>query len=235
MRMAVPMESARPAAEAAIGHAPAGGDEAPIRAAHHFTKQAGAAIAPPHKTHRYRADRRATHHGQDDAARAFHMAASDQILERRDQTGCGSLLRHAAACEASKRRIFHGIVGRTPAFVVSRRNATRTRVQTNRSRRASHPTRTLCPAMKNPARNRRRRNCCGATSIRRDRRRKIRARNSRCRFAAMTAPRFPAISVRSRPAASAHRRRRQWRRCPSAAGPHDACVSPAAWSGAQPA
>ena len=74
--MAVAMESARSTAEAAIGNAPAGRDQTPVRTEGGFTRQAGAAIAPPHKTHRYRADRRSAHHGQDDAARAFHDAAS---------------------------------------------------------------------------------------------------------------------------------------------------------------
>src|SRR3984957_7958699 len=82
MRMAmpvpVPVESST--AEAAIGHALARRDETPIRAPRHFAKQAGAAAPQPHKTHRYRADRRVTTQVQDDAARAFHGAASRQIL-----------------------------------------------------------------------------------------------------------------------------------------------------------
>jgi hypothetical protein len=75
MGVAVPVESAT--AEAAIGYATARCDETPIRAARDFTQQARTAIAPSHKAHRYRADRRATHHGQKDAVRAFHGAASD--------------------------------------------------------------------------------------------------------------------------------------------------------------
>src|SRR6202035_1250974 len=53
MRVAMPMES--PTAESAIGHTLTRRDDTPIRAARHF--EAGAAVAPPHKTHRYRADR----------------------------------------------------------------------------------------------------------------------------------------------------------------------------------
>jgi hypothetical protein len=74
MGVAVPVESVN--AEAAIGHATARCDETPVRAARDSTQQARAAIAPPYKTHRYRADRRATHHGQKDAPRAFHGAVS---------------------------------------------------------------------------------------------------------------------------------------------------------------
>jgi hypothetical protein len=77
MGVAVPVESVN--AEAAIGYAAARRDETPVRAARDFTQQAGTAIAPPHKPHRYRADRRATHHGQKDAARAFHGAVSGWI------------------------------------------------------------------------------------------------------------------------------------------------------------
>jgi hypothetical protein len=85
MRMAVAVEPARSTAEAAIGHAPARRDEPPVRATRHFAKQAGAAIAPPRKTHRYRADRGGTHHGQDDAARAFHGVASGEIRKTAGQ------------------------------------------------------------------------------------------------------------------------------------------------------
>jgi hypothetical protein len=83
MRMAVPVESARSSTKATIGHALARRDEPPVRAARYFAKEAGAAVAPPHKTHRYRADRRGTHHGQNDTARAFHGVVSGEILKRR--------------------------------------------------------------------------------------------------------------------------------------------------------
>jgi len=66
MGVAMAVESA--AAEAAIGHALARRDETPIRAARYLAKEAGAAIASPHKTRRYRGNRGGTHHGQDDAA-----------------------------------------------------------------------------------------------------------------------------------------------------------------------
>ena len=87
MRVAVAVESARSTAEAAIGYALARRDEPPIRATGHVAKQAGATIAPPHKTHRYRADRGSTHHGQDDAARAFHGVASGEIRKTAGQAG----------------------------------------------------------------------------------------------------------------------------------------------------
>jgi hypothetical protein len=66
MRVAMAVESTT--AEAAIGHALACRDETSIRAARYLAKEAGAAIASPHKSHRYRGNRGGTHHGQEDAA-----------------------------------------------------------------------------------------------------------------------------------------------------------------------
>jgi hypothetical protein len=91
----MPVESVN--AEAAIGYATARCDETPVRAARDFTQQAGTAIAPPHKTHRYRADRRATHHGQENAARAFHAAVSGSIFKGRIEFVAGNLVRRAGA------------------------------------------------------------------------------------------------------------------------------------------
>jgi hypothetical protein len=79
MTVAVPMESVRPVAEAAIGHALASHDGASVEAARHLTKESGAAVASFDKSHRYSANGAAPHHGQDDAARAFHVATSGQI------------------------------------------------------------------------------------------------------------------------------------------------------------
>ena len=87
MRVAVAVESARSTAEATIGYAFAGRGEPSVRATGHAAKKAGATITPPHKTHRYRADRGGTHHGQDDAARAFHGVASGEILRAAGQAG----------------------------------------------------------------------------------------------------------------------------------------------------
>jgi hypothetical protein len=96
----MPVESVN--AEAAIGHATARCDETSIRAARDFTQQAGTAIAPPHKPRRYRADRRAPHHGQKDAARAFHWAASGQIFKGRVEFVAGNLGWRAAARQVKR-------------------------------------------------------------------------------------------------------------------------------------
>jgi hypothetical protein len=103
MGVAVPVESAT--AEAAMGHATAGRDETPVRAARDFPQQAWAAIAPSHKTHRYRADRRATHHGQEDAARAFHGAASGRIFKCGIESVVGNLGRRAGARQVNARKL----------------------------------------------------------------------------------------------------------------------------------
>lgn len=96
----MPVESAT--AEAAMGYATARCDETPVRAARDFTQQAGTAIAPPYKPHRYRADRRATHHGQKDAARAFHGAVSGWIFKGWVEFGAGNLGRRAAARQVKR-------------------------------------------------------------------------------------------------------------------------------------
>ena len=70
MSMKMPVEPMHPAAEAAIGHAA-------IAPAIRIVDQrvTGAAISARHKTHRHRADGSCPHHGQNDAARAFHGEA----------------------------------------------------------------------------------------------------------------------------------------------------------------
>src|SRR5450432_669124 len=71
MAMPVPVESMQAAAKAAIGRG-ANFREPSIRAARSIGNASGTAVYPRHKTHRYRADSRGTHHGQDDTARRFH-------------------------------------------------------------------------------------------------------------------------------------------------------------------
>lgn len=69
--MAMPVELMQGAAKTAIGRG-ATFNEPSIRAAGSIGKASGSAVHPRHKTHRYRANGRGTHHGQDDTARTFH-------------------------------------------------------------------------------------------------------------------------------------------------------------------
>jgi hypothetical protein len=81
MAMTVAVESMRPAAEAAI----CGGatlNEASVRAARSIWHASGTAIDTWHKAHRYRADRRCTHHGQDHTAGTFHAITCTHTLEQ---------------------------------------------------------------------------------------------------------------------------------------------------------
>jgi hypothetical protein len=71
MAMAMPVETMRCTAEAAIGRG-AVLNEPSVRAARSIRNAPGAAVYPRHKTHRYRTDGSGAHHGQDDAARTFH-------------------------------------------------------------------------------------------------------------------------------------------------------------------
>ena len=80
MAMAVTMESMRCTAEAAICRG-ATLNEASIRVARSIWHASGTAIDTRHKTHRYRADRRGTHHGQDDTAGTFHAITCTHTLE----------------------------------------------------------------------------------------------------------------------------------------------------------
>src|SRR5450755_558606 len=68
---AMPMEAMQATAKAAIGRG-ATFNQPSIRAARSIGNPSGTAVYPRHKTHRYRADGRGTHHGQDDTARTFH-------------------------------------------------------------------------------------------------------------------------------------------------------------------
>ncbi len=71
MAVPVPVEPMQAAAKTAIGRG-ATFNEPSIRAARSIGNASGSAIYPRHKTHRYGADGRGTHHGQDDTARTFH-------------------------------------------------------------------------------------------------------------------------------------------------------------------
>ena len=73
MTVTVRLESMWRTAEAAIGGA-AILHRSSVRAAYHDWYASGPAIALLRKAHRYRAGRRGTHHGQDDAAGTFHRA-----------------------------------------------------------------------------------------------------------------------------------------------------------------
>src|SRR5260370_20928303 len=57
-------------------------NEASIRAERSIRHASGTAIDTRHKAHRYRADRRGTHHGQDDTAGTFHAINCTHTLEQ---------------------------------------------------------------------------------------------------------------------------------------------------------
>ena len=80
MPVTMTMESMRPAAEAAICRG-ATLNEASIRAGRSIWHASGTAIDTRHKAHRYRADRRGTHHGQDHTAGTFHAITCTHTLE----------------------------------------------------------------------------------------------------------------------------------------------------------
>jgi hypothetical protein len=71
MAVPVPVEPMQAAAKTAIGRW-ATFHEPSIRATRSIGNASGSAVYPRHKTHRYRADGRGTHHGQDDTARTLH-------------------------------------------------------------------------------------------------------------------------------------------------------------------
>jgi hypothetical protein len=74
MTVAVPAEPVWPVTEAAIGHALASRDRTSVQAGRHLTKKSRTAVTSLRKSHRYDADGPTPYHGQDDAARAFHVA-----------------------------------------------------------------------------------------------------------------------------------------------------------------
>jgi len=126
--MAVTVESGT--AEAAICRG-ATLNEASIRAERSIWHAPGTAIDARHKAHRYRADRRGTHHGQDDTARTFHAitcACIRRVLAKpslwHSSLGIEADLRSAGK---PKPAVSQDRAGRGPGgFVVSRRrkNAT---------------------------------------------------------------------------------------------------------------
>jgi hypothetical protein len=80
VKMAMTVESMQCTAKAAICRG-ATLNEAPVRAARSIWNASGTAIDARHKTHRYRANRRGTHHGQDDTAGTFHAITCACRLE----------------------------------------------------------------------------------------------------------------------------------------------------------
>ena len=83
MRMAVEMavEMVREAPEAAIGHTLAGDVRSSVETARYLAKESRAAIILIDKAHRDCADGPAAHHGQDDAARTFHVTALGDTMQ----------------------------------------------------------------------------------------------------------------------------------------------------------
>jgi len=81
MAMPVTMAVESGTAEAAICRG-ATLNEASIRAERSIRHASGTAIDTRHKAHRYRADRRGTHHGQDDTAGTFHAITCTHTLEQ---------------------------------------------------------------------------------------------------------------------------------------------------------
>src|SRR5437879_3366246 len=100
--VAMPVKSMRHTAEAAIGCAAIG---PAVRARHR--RAPGPAALSRHKAHRHGADGCRSHHGQDDAARAFHVAALGYARRTADSLSAGGQ-------EASKSQLLHGIVRHAP-------------------------------------------------------------------------------------------------------------------------
>jgi hypothetical protein len=101
-------------------------NEASIRAERSIWHASGTAIDTRHKTHRYRADRCGTHHGQDDTARTFHAITCAHIRRvlAKPSLGIEAELRSAGK---PKPAVSQDRAGRAPVgLVVSRRrkNAT---------------------------------------------------------------------------------------------------------------
>lgn len=114
VKMAMAVESMRCTAEAAICRG-ATLNEASIRAARSIWHASGTAIDTRHKAHRYRADRRGTHHGQDDTAGTFHAITCTHTLEQSRPASAfnplaGSALRQTCDRRASRSQPFHRIV-----------------------------------------------------------------------------------------------------------------------------
>src|SRR5712664_4763031 len=111
VKMAMTVESMQCTAEAAICRG-ATLNEAPVRAARPIWNASGTAIDARHKTHRNRANRRGTHHGQDDTAGTFHAITCAHTLEE-SRPIQGLALRQTCDRQTSQSQAFHRIVRRT--------------------------------------------------------------------------------------------------------------------------
>src|SRR5882672_1348574 len=118
VKMAMTVESMQCTAEAAICRG-ATLNEAPVGAARSIWNASGAAIDTRHKTHRYRANRRGTHHGQDDTAGTFHAITCAHTLEQsrpslsiQARTFKPLALRQTCDRQTSQSQTFHRIVRR---------------------------------------------------------------------------------------------------------------------------
>ena len=113
VKMAMTVKSMRCTAEAAICRG-ATLNEASIRAERSIRHASGTAIDTRHKAHRYRADRRGAHHGQDDTAGTFHAITCAHTLEESRPSQAfgiqGSALRQTCVLHTSQSQPFHRIV-----------------------------------------------------------------------------------------------------------------------------
>jgi hypothetical protein len=110
--MAMPMESMQGAAKTAIGRG-ATFHQPSIRAARSIRNASRTAVYPRHKTHRYGADGRGTHHGQDDTARTFHgitRSCSCERLRKPSPDIQALALRQSCDLQASQSQLSHRIV-----------------------------------------------------------------------------------------------------------------------------
>ena len=88
-------------------------NEASVRAERSIWHAPGTAIDTGHKAHRYSADRRGTHHGQDYTARTFHAITCAHIRRVLAKPSLGiqaSALRQSCDRRASRSPPFHRIV-----------------------------------------------------------------------------------------------------------------------------
>src|SRR6266478_8772597 len=115
MAVTMAVESMRCTAEAAICRG-ATLNEASIGVARSIWHASGTAIDTRHKAHRYRTDRRGTHHGQDDTAGTFHAITCTHIrtVSAKPQHSSlsiqGSALRQTCVLHTSRSQPFHSIV-----------------------------------------------------------------------------------------------------------------------------
>jgi hypothetical protein len=197
------MESARKITEPAIGRRATCHDRPPVETVDHLADETRTAVGPPYKAHRDRADGSASHHGQDDAARALHDDISKAGLVRRTHLGMRAGLEQAEG----------GWLAVLCDVVISRRkNAPKRPARSRRIRRASFRSRRKRSMVRTN-----RRNCC-VTTIRPNRHGRRWKTNATCRRRPPPATRALPIrgySVRSFHGASAQRRSRRPPACPS--------------------